>query len=184
MRLSDEQQDIRDLLLEDLFGESASQEDFSVPEVEEVLSYAGHHLTGMSDTENAFAEEIKESDLLKDLAQEYKNFLVWGEQYRTFYAKQNDQQLNFASEDRYFDEIRESMKQKTLTECILESTALIDKACAEIELMHHIDEELFEEQQLDILRALAPENYVSQEKERIPALLLQEFYKPGIDTLL
>ena len=151
-----------------------------IPEVETILPNGGHN-TGDYRYFNDAVATTAETDVLKKLEAEYKKFLIWGEQNRTFVSEQ-PAAVRLPDCDDYFDAVREEMKAKTLTECIIQAPSLIDKVWEELNVEGVSEEPIFEEEKTDILKLLAPENIASKEKKTVPELVYQDLYKPGLDS--
>lgn len=172
-----------DGLLHNLFGVHSEKEkaDLIVPEVEDILPNGGHYTGDL----RYFSEEGSESDvdILKKLEVEYKKFLIWGEQSRRFFDEKAENQNKFFNEDPYFELIRDEMKTKTMTECIVHAPSLFHEAWKEINTMDYSDELLVDDEKIDILKSLAPENISSKEKKLVPELVFHDLYKTGLDSL-
>jgi len=170
-------------IIHDLFDTRSEQQQANliVPEVEDILPNGGH-FTGdyryLSDADVAGTER----DVLKNLEIEYKKFLIWGEQSRTSSADNAILNSRLPGSDDYFEAVREEMKAKTLTECIIQTPSLIDKVWDELNVDGASDELLFAEEKTDILKLLAPENISSREKKPVPELVFHDLYKPGLDS--
>lgn len=160
----------------------SEKEDLIVPEVEEILPNGGHYtgdLRYFSDTETGAESE---NDILKTLEVEYKKFLIWGEQNRQIFDEAPESN-KFSDDDYYFDAIRDEMKNRTMTECIVHAPSLFDEVWKEINVMDSYDELLVEDEKIDILKSLAPENISSKEKKHVPELVFHDLYKTGLDSL-
>ncbi|MEI2266613.1 TagK domain-containing protein [Erwinia sp. CGal63] len=173
-----------DELLDTLLGLHPTKEraDLVMPEVEDILPNGGH-FTGdyryLNDADAPAAEG--ETDVLKSLEVEYKKFLIWGEQNRHFVTEQ-PLQTRLPDCDHYFEAVREEMKAKTLTECLIQTPSLIDKVWAELNVEGGTETLIFDEEKTDILKLLAPENIASKEKQAVPELVFHDLYKPGLDS--
>ncbi|EPT8872525.1 TagK domain-containing protein [Cronobacter dublinensis] len=124
-----------------------------------------------------------DDDILKSLEKEYKRFLAWGEQSREAARPPVAQRtrLKYAPSD--FTQLREQTKDKTLTECILGSSALIAQACEALSGLE-ADPGLFDEPRYDVMKIVAPEYHAVKEHARLPALTVREFHQPDLDSLL
>lgn len=87
-----------------------------------------------------------------------------------------------SARDEYLDNIRERVKDKTLTECILDSGGLIDKVTKELSAINYLDTP-DDDEKIDLLKALAPEHFITK-KNSVPSLMFQELYKLGLDSHL
>ncbi|KAB8305868.1 TagK domain-containing protein [Erwinia endophytica] len=154
-----------------------------VPELEDILPNGGHYTGDLRYFNEAMTGSESENDILKKLEVEYKKFLIWGEQNRKFFDENPELNNKLSGSDHYFDVIRDEMKNKTLTECIIEAPSLIDEVWKALNMMDYDDELLGEEAKLDILKSLAPENISSREKAYVPELVFQDLYKTGLDSL-
>ncbi|WP_380182275.1 TagK domain-containing protein [Kalamiella sp. sgz302252] len=172
----------KDEILYSLLEAHATEEkaNLVIPEVETILPNGGHH-TGDYRYFNDAVSTVAETDILKKLEAEYKKFLIWGEQNRTFVSEQPTA-VRLPDCDDYFDAVREEMKAKTLTECIIQAPSLIDKVWEELNVEGVSEALIFDEEKTDILKLLAPENIASKEKKAVPELVYQDLYKPGLDS--
>ncbi|PKH20116.1 hypothetical protein CIG19_18360 [Enterobacterales bacterium CwR94] len=156
----------------------ATPEPSAVPPLEALLTHGGHHTPWQSQV----TRELHSDDVLKHLSAEYKRYLLWGDQSRAF-VKQNTQLENrLPARDPYLDNVIDSVKDKTLVECIFNEGALIDRVLAD--LLAFNQEAIPEETQPDILTALAPENLSRIERREVSELLYRELYKLGLDSHL
>lgn len=158
-------------------------EETELPEIEDILSHGGHYISYVDNTNETQAEELQGRDALKNLEQEYKRFLMWGEQGRTFSDKEQQQTTKLSANDAFLENIRESVKDKTLTECILDSGGLIERITKELDVIDYLDTSQSDEK-VDLLKLLAPEHIITKEKSSVPALVFQELYKLGLDSHL
>lgn len=150
-----------------------------IPELTDLLPHMGHHI--------AWHESLQdisyESNPLKTLANEYKNVVLWGEQSRTADVQSQNRKKSWSPESNQFITLREKMRSKTVTDCILDSPFLMEKVFSELELSKQGDLLLAEEPKHDILQLVAPSHLNRRSVSSIPSLMLQEFYKAGLDTL-
>lgn len=153
--------------------------DLIVPEVEDILPNGGHYTGDYRYPNDAAAETA--TDILKMLEAEYKKFLIWGEQNRHF-ATEQPTLTRLPDCDDYFEAVREEMKAKTLTECLIQTPSLIDKVWQELQVEGGEEALIFAEEKTDILKLLAPENVASKEKPPVPELVFQDLCKPGLDS--
>ena len=84
--------------------------------------------------------------------------------------------------DDRFDCIREQVKGKTLTECIIARDFLMEKVWPDFETGGSIEDFFQQEEKTDLLKALSPEYIVAKHKDRVPELVFQDFYKVGLDS--
>ncbi|MDN0117341.1 TagK domain-containing protein [Yersinia intermedia] len=154
-----------------------------LPEIEDILSHGGHYISYLDDGNETLAQGLQDQDVLKNLALEYKRFLMWGEQGRKFSEKEQLQTTKLSANDGFLENIRECVKDKTLTECILDSGGLIEKITKELNVIDYLETSQGEEK-VDLLKLLAPEHIITKEKSSVPALVFQELYKLGLDSHL
>ncbi|WP_034934547.1 TagK domain-containing protein [Erwinia mallotivora] len=154
-----------------------------IPEVEDILPNGGHYTGDLRYFSDAMESAETETDVLKKLELEYKKFLIWGEQNRKFFDDSPEINNKLSGDDDYFDAIRDEMKTKTLTECIVPAPSLFEKVWKEMNITESYDELLGEEEKTDILKSLAPENISSKEKKHVPELVFHDLYKTGLDSL-
>lgn len=179
------EQAVQESLLHSILDLQTDEEKASyiVPEVEAILPNGGHYTGDFRYFNDVVEADEAETDVLKKLEVEYKKFLIWGEQNRKFFDDNNGVNNKLSGSDAYFEAIREEMKARTLTECIIEAPSLIDKVWEELKIAESYDELLCEEEKPDILKALAPDNIASHEKQSVPELVFQDLYKIGLDSL-
>lgn len=168
------------MLLRDLLSDAVSVDTLTNPVNERVLPHVMATRNVMWQAE----DEEGDVDVLKVLSDEYKHFLIWGESMREKNHSKKNQLRNFTTDDPYFDQVSESMKTQTITTCILETPVLIDKVCEELEMFGNEDTEIFTDVKYNILVELAPENIMPVKKSSVSSLVLKEFYKAGLETLL
>ncbi|MCX8958661.1 TagK domain-containing protein [Erwinia psidii] len=159
------------------------KDDLIIPEVEDILPNGGHYtgdLRYFSDAEVASETEV---DILRKLEVEYKKFLIWGEQNRDFFDEVPGGSNKLSDEDHYFDVIRDEMRTRTMTECIVHKPSLFDAVWKELNVMDSYDDLLPEDEKVDILKSLAPENISLREKKQVPELVFHDLYKTGLDSL-
>lgn len=162
-------------------GSEKEKADLIVPEVEDILPSGGHFTGDYRYPNDATAEAEAAADILKTLEAEYKKFLIWGEQNRCFIPEQSTQ-TRLPDCDDYFEAVREEMKAKTLTECLIQTPSLIDKVWQELNIEGGEEALIFAEEKTDILKLLAPENVASKEKPAVPELVFKDLCKPGLDS--
>lgn len=162
---------------------SAELGEIDLPAIEDLLSHGGHYISYFDAADEALLYGQQEPDVLKRLEMEYKRFLLWGEQSREFLEKDQQQTTKLSANDEFLDNIRDRVKDKTLTECILDSGGLIDKVTQELSLLNYF-ETPDDDEKIDLLKALAPEHIITKEKNSVPSLMFQELYKLGLDSHL
>lgn len=149
--------------------------------VEEILPQGGYHLITTESLAIHESGEINEETLLKNLEFEYKKYLILDEQRRENHTEA-EQNYIVSGIDPLFEQIREGQKEKTITECIFETSALMEKVFAELD--NNMDSEDFQpqEEQYDLLKILAPESILPGNKKRVSNLVYHDLYQPGLDS--
>lgn len=149
--------------------------------VEEILPQGGYHLITTESSVIQVSGEINEEAVIKNLEFEYKKYLILDEQRRENHTEA-EQNYIVSGVDPLFEQIREGQKDKTITECIFETSALIEKVFAELD--NNVDSQDFqpEEEQYDLLKILAPESILPGNKKRISNLVYHDLYQPGLDS--
>lgn len=165
-----------------LSSSGMEHESYYSSEIEDILSHGGHHEADIRYSNEKDVMREVEGDVLKELAFEYKKFLIWGEQHREFFSHERQKDNKLPQDDRYFETVRDHMKDKTLTECILESSFLFEKVWGELDIINFDDDVLYEDEKHDILKALAPDNIASKNKKTVPPLVFEDLYKIGLDS--
>lgn len=128
-------------------------------------------------------ETQADDDILKILESEYKRFLAWGEQRRDASSSPPPSRIRLKDTTADFAQLREQMKGKTLTECILGSSALMNQALEGLAGLE-ADPGLFDTPRYDILKMVSPDVQHIKETTRLPALTVREFHQPDLDSLL
>ncbi|WP_271124118.1 TagK domain-containing protein [Dryocola boscaweniae] len=153
-----------------------------LPEVEDILPNGGSYINDLHYFNEVVLAQDKSDDILKTLEVEYKRFLIWQELDGGHYQRMNHQENHIIKKDCRFDRIREQIKDKTLSECIVDRTFLMEKVWAELETGELPDDLFAEEEKIDILKTLSPEHIVAKGKYKVPELVFQDFYKVGLDS--
>lgn len=153
-----------------------------VPEVEDILPNGGNYINDRRYFDETILTQHKGGDVLKMLEVEYKRFLVLQEQGRDYFSEMSHQGNAIIRSDDRFEKIREQTKDKTLTECIIDRTYLMEKIWPELEAGEQADELLAVDEKTDLLRLLSPEHIVTKSKINIPELVSQDLRKVGLDT--
>ena len=151
-----------------------------MPEPDDLLSTIGYYSAWR---EPPIGEAVDDNPL-KALAGEYKNVVLWGEQRRESTATETRGNKSWSADSAPFHALREQMEGKTVTECILATHNLMERVCEELDLEKQNHIVLAEEPKHDILLLLAPPHLQRKSAHQLPSLMLQEFYKAGLDTLL
>ncbi|WP_431224282.1 TagK domain-containing protein [Serratia sp. L9] len=147
------------------------------PELDSLLTHGGH-FTPWQDT----VMEGAQDDVLKRLSFEYKRFLLWGDQSREFLQQEDQQENLLPARDSFLDNVIETVKDKTMVECIFDEGSLIERVLEE--LMAFNQPEINEDEQPDLLTMLAPEHLARIERRTVSELLYRELYKLGLDSHL
>lgn len=153
-----------------------------VPEVEEILPNGGHYINDLRYFNDVILAQDNGSDVLKTLEVEYKRFLIWREQDGGYSGGMAHNANYIIKTDRRFDDVREQIKGKTLTECIVANDFLMEKVWPELERGEMAEEIFSEEEKTDLLLALSPEHIAAKGKTTVPELVFQDFYKVGLDS--
>ncbi|MGV3346276.1 TagK domain-containing protein [Enterobacteriaceae bacterium LUAb1] len=157
---------------------SEEQEPYELPEVETLLTHGGQYAGYLDE-----AETLQDQDVLKHLEFEYKRYLIWDEQGRNFMNKVHHEDLKLPANDTFLENITESVKDKTMTECIFDQGNLIERVIDELMAVNQLDISE-EEEHPDLLALLAPEQIAKKEKRIISELVFKELYKLGLDSYL
>ncbi|MGD8107653.1 TagK domain-containing protein [Pantoea sp. FN0302] len=153
-----------------------------LPEVENILPNGGSYVNDLRYFNDVILAQNKGDDILKMLELEYKRFLIWQEQDSGCFDGTSHQTSHIFKKDYRFERIREQLKDKTLTECVVDRTFLMEKVWPELEQGEQWDELFGEEEKSDLLRSLSPEHIVAKSRYQVPELVFQDFYKVGLDT--
>ncbi|MTD38226.1 TagK domain-containing protein [Erwinia sp. CPCC 100877] len=165
-----------------IYPNGAWQEANKVPEVEDILPNGGNYINDLRYFNDVILAQNRPDDVLKDLEVEYKRFLIWQEQDGGHYSGITPQTDPMIRIDHRFEQVREQIKEKTLTECIIARDFLMEKVWPELEHGEQATEIFAEEEKTDLLRALSPEHIVAKGKYKVPELVFQDFYKVGLDS--
>ncbi|MDS1916351.1 TagK domain-containing protein [Enterobacter asburiae] len=153
-----------------------------VLEVEDILPNCGHYINNLRYLNDVILAQDRGDDVLKTLEVEYKRFLIWHEQDGG-YSGGIDQHADYIIKtDLQFDDVKEKIKGKTLTECIVDKDFLMEKVWPELECGDTADDIFSDEEKTDLLLALSPEHIAVKGKNTVPELVFQDFYKPGLDS--
>lgn len=165
-----------------IYSGSDLQASKKIPEVEEVLPNSGSNINDLHYFIELDQAEDKGSDILKRLEAEYKYFLIWQKQGGDEYHDASHYEKHTIKTDDRFDHIREQVKGKTLTECIIARDFLMEKVWPDFETGESVDDFFQQDQKTDLLKALSPEYIMAKNKDRVPDLVFQDFYKVGLDS--
>lgn len=151
-----------------------------LPEIDTLLPHAGYYSSYLKDAVSLQTDD-DEVDVLKALQYEYKRYLIWGDQGDTRYSDSGDPfALRLPAQNAYFERVVEEVKEKTITECILDNGRLIEEVLAELMELNEI--EIREEDQVDLLVALAPDNISKRKQHTISRLAFQDLYRLGLES--
>ena len=153
-----------------------------ITEVEDILPNGGNYINDLRYFSDVVMAQGKGNDVLKKLEVEYKRFLIWRELDGGHYDGISEHSENIIKTDHRFDSIREKIKEKTLTECIVAKDFLMEKVWPELEVGEHSNDIFNEEDKVELLKALSPEHIVAKGKYKVPELVFQDFYKVGLDS--
>ncbi len=152
-----------------------------IPEVEEILPNGGSYINDLHYFNNVIAQR-NSNDVLKMLEIEYKRFLIWQEQGRQYYDNVSNEAAYLIKTDNQFDRVNESLKEKTLTECIVDRSFLMEKVWPDFENSGIPDDIFVEEEKIDLLKSLSPEHIVAKGTYQVPELVFRDFHKIGLDS--
>jgi len=150
--------------------------------VEEILSKGGNYINDLRYFNDVIMAQEQGDDVLKTLELEYKRFLIWQELDDGGYSESTHHGNRILKTDHRFDSGRELFKDKSLTECIIATEFLMEKVWADLERSEEWYELFMEEEKVDLLHALSPEHIVAKNKDKVPELVFQDFYKVGLDS--
>ncbi|MBS1203476.1 MAG: protein Cts1F [Proteobacteria bacterium] len=152
-----------------------------LPEVEDILPNGGSYINDLHYFNDVVAQGDSK-DALKMLEIEYKRFLIWQEQSGHYYDNVGNQDAYIIKTDNHFDSVKECLKAKTLTECIVDRTFLMEKVWPDFESCDALDDIFAEEDKTDLLKSLSPEHIVAKGKYKVPELVFRDFHKIGLDS--
>ena len=163
-----------------------------LPALSEMLSYGGYYTAW--DQASEFIETNENADELRTLNNEYHRRLIWGDYQKSEQALLETNTIKVVEVDNYLENVLASVKDKTVSECIIDDKQSIDTIIesllpADREMSNDIvptqeqhDEQLYEG--LDILQILAPEELMGIERKYITDLTYSELKKTGIDSYI
>lgn len=150
-----------------------------LPELTELLNHGGYYSPWHSEVKSV----TDSSDVLQSLRAEYKRYLLWGEQTQHYSSSPAHSESRLPEEDTYLEQMIDSVEDKTLAECILNSDKrLIERVITELMAIDYQEEP--QPEPVDILNVLAPENFSSIARHQTSELLYRELYKLGLDSHL
>ncbi len=153
-----------------------------VPEVEDILPNGGDYTHDLRYFNDVVLALDKGDDVLKTLEVEYKRFLIWQEQEGAYHDAVNYQGDFILKTDNRFDNTREQIKDKTLTECIVGRSFLMEKVWPEMNIDNQVSDIFADDDRVDVLKSLSPEHISAKSKYKVPELVFQDFYKIGLDS--
>ncbi|THB83442.1 TagK domain-containing protein [Pantoea allii] len=151
-------------------------------EIEQILPNGGTSINDLRYINDVVLAEANSGDILKTLEVEYKRFLIWREQGSGTISAPVSEDKRILKKDARFEIIREEIKGKTLTECIVGSNALIEKVLSQLGPDEQWSELFAEEEKPDLLHALSPELNITKGTINVPELVFQDISKVGLDT--
>lgn len=153
-----------------------------IPELTSLINHGGHY-TPYRDAARYSSHSVNDNDPLKSLAQEYKHYLLWGEQQNI--SRGNEQQHNEPLRESFSDNmnIQDGIKNKTVTECVVENSVMMARIFKDL-MIDAQDLPEDEEVSVELLRELAPEHLKPIEKRAVSELVYRELYKLGLDSHL
>ncbi|QGG11050.1 TagK domain-containing protein [Enterobacter cancerogenus] len=152
-----------------------------IPEVEEILPNGGSYINDLHYFNNVIAQRNSD-DVLKMLEIEYKRFLIWQEQGRQYFDNVSNEAAYLIKTDNQFDRVKECLKEKTLTECIVDRTFLMEKVWPDFESSGIAEDIFAEEEKIDLLKSLSPDPIVAKGMNQVPELVFRDFHKIGLDS--
>lgn len=153
-----------------------------IPEVDDILPNGGNYINDLRYFEDVILAQDTGDDLLKTLKVEYQRFLIWQEQEGGHFTGMPQQANHIIKMDHRFEQIREQIKDKTLTECVIARAFLMEKVWPELLQGEEWSELFAKEEKIDLLRALSPEHIVAKNKSSVPELVFKDFCKVGLDS--
>lgn len=153
----------------------------SIPSLDELLMHGGFYTPWLAYEQQPNIQELG-NDILKHLSREYRRYLLWGDQPQHFITQDSQEHNRLPERDNYLDNILESVKGKTISECIFDETTMIDRVLNE--LMTFDIEAVSEEELPDLLTAVAPENLSRIQRKDVSELMYRELYKLGLESHL
>ena len=147
----------------------------ALPELEDLLHNSIVHVTERPEEES--------HDILKALEKEFRQTLIWGIQKSQNRPPVAIRAQRFAENSFDFDRLKAQVESATVTHCIFDTPALIQKVFSEMEIKEEdvLHPDLPDKK--DILTLLAHEERGHDTRKRLPDLLVQEIYQAGLDTL-
>ncbi|KLG05273.1 T6SS protein Cts1F [Enterobacter cloacae subsp. cloacae] len=164
-----------------IYPDNAWQSANNLPEVEDILPNGGSYMNDL----HCFNDVIVQGgskDVLKTLETEYRRFLILREHSGQYYGNVGNQDAYIIKTDNNFDSLKEGVKKKTLTECIVDRTYLMEKVWPDFETGEALDDIFAEEEKIDLLKSLSPAHIVAKGKYRVPELVFRDFHKIGLDS--
>lgn len=151
-----------------------------LPELELLINHGGHYIP-YAENAKQHASLNNEDDPLKSLTQEYKHYLLWGEQP---IPRRNPSSRNEPVRERFNDSnnFNASLKNKTISECVVNADEMMERICRELMITDGDLLKTDEEVKIELLREIAPAHLKQIEKRMVSELLYSELYKPGLDS--
>lgn len=167
---------------EGVLYESIFPEEDNLPELEDILPNGGHDFNDLRYVSDVILANDPGVDILKSLAIEYKRFMLWNERDEKCHNGFSQQHPHTFRKDNHFDSINEDLKDKTLTECLLDQPFLMEKIWPELNC-DAVDDNIFStEEKIDILSSLLPDDIIRKSHQRVSEMILRDLYKVGLDS--
>lgn len=161
-----------------------------IPELKEMLGYGGYYTAWDQTAEST--ETNENFDELRMLNSEYHRRLIWGDYQKSQQTVLETNRIKVAEVDDYLESILTTVKDKTVSECIIDGKQFIDTIIESLPAAE-LNDDIFSSQglqtdQLDngvgILQILAPEELTGIERKYITDLTYSELKKTGLDSYI
>lgn len=161
-----------------------------IPELNELLGYGGYYTAW--DQTSEFTETNENADELRMLNSEFHRRLIWGDYQKSQQAIVETNTIKVAEVDDYLESILTSVKDKTVSECIIDGKQFIDTIIESLPAAEFTDDILNAQEHPDellndgvgILQILAPEELTGIERKYITDLTYSELKKTGLDSYI
>ena len=147
----------------------------TLPELDDLLHNSIVHVTERPEEESR--------DILKALEKEYRQALIWGIQKSQSRNPVAIKAQRFTENSFDFDRLKAQVESATVTHCIFDTPALIEKVFSEMEIKEEDVLRPDQQDRKDVLTLVAHEERGHDTRKRLPDLLVQEIYQAGLDTL-
>ncbi|PVZ83016.1 hypothetical protein C9426_28080 [Serratia sp. S1B] len=146
-----------------------------LPELDELLHNSIVHVTEQPEGES--------DNILKKLEKEFRQALIWGSQKLQVSSPASVKVHRFTENSFDFDKLKEQVESATVTHCIFDTPALIQKVFSELEIKEEDMLHSAYPERKNVLTLLASEERGHDSRRRLPDLLVQDIYQAGLDTL-